>query len=54
MKDYVASYFLFIEAGAHLLSDFVLPVLGVVGHGGQKLKEAVEGITVACWEQVDQ
>lgn len=33
---------------------FVLPVVGVVGHGGQKLQEAVEGVTVACWEQVDQ
>lgn len=33
---------------------FVLPVVGVVGHGGQKLQEAVEGVTVARWEQVDQ
>lgn len=48
------SYFLLIKPGAHLLPVFVQPVMGVVGHGGQKLQEAVESITVACWEQVDQ
>ena len=49
-----SSYFLFIKIGAHLMSVFVLPVVGVVGHGGQKLQEAVEGVAVARWEQVDQ
>lgn len=39
---------------AHLLPVFVQPVMGVVGHGGQKLQEAVESIAVACREQVDQ
>lgn len=28
--------------------------MSVVRHGGQKLQEAVERVTVACWEQVDQ
>lgn len=46
--------FLLINANTHLLTVFVLPVVGVVSHGGQKLQEAVESITVACWEQVDQ
>lgn len=39
---------------AHLLPVFVQSVMGVVGHGGQKLQEAVESITVACRQQVDQ
>lgn len=54
MKNIFESYFLLIQTGAHLLPVFVQPVVGVVGHGGQKLQEAVESITVACWEQVDQ
>lgn len=40
--------------GAHLLSVFVQLVMGVVSHGRQELQEAVERVTVACWEQVDQ
>lgn len=43
-----------IKSEAHLLSVFVLLVMGVVGHGRQELQEAVERVTVACWEQVDQ
>lgn len=54
MKNIFESYFLLIQTGAHLLPVFVQPVVGMVGHGGQKLQEAVESITVACWEQVDQ
>lgn len=38
----------------YLASFFVLPVVGVVGHGGQELQQAVQSIAVACWEQVDQ
>lgn len=43
-----------IKSEAHLLSVFVLLVMGVVSHGRQELQEAVERVTVACWEQVDQ
>lgn len=39
---------------AHLLSLFVLLVVGVVGHSRQELQEAVERVAVACWEHVDQ
>lgn len=40
--------------GAHLLSVFVVPVVGMGGHGGQELQEAVKSVAVARREQVDQ
>lgn len=51
MKDLKVSQ---IKSKAHLLSVFVLLVVGVVGHGRQELQEAVECVAVACWEHVDQ
>lgn len=51
IKDFKVSQ---IKSEAHLLSIFVLLVMGVVGHGRQELQEAVERVAVACWEQVDQ
>lgn len=51
MKDFKVSQ---IKSKAHLLSLFVLLVMGVVGHGRQELQEAVERVAVACWEHVDQ
>lgn len=51
MKDFKVSQ---IKSKAHLLSVFVLLVVGVVGHDRQELQEAVERVAVACWEHVDQ
>lgn len=42
------------QLAAHLLPVFVQPVGGVVCHSVEELQEAVEGVAVACWEQVDQ
>lgn len=42
------------EVKTNLLSVFVQLVMGVVSYGRQELQEAVESVTVACWEQVDQ
>lgn len=38
---------------SNLLSVFVLLGVGVGGHSGQELQQAMECVTVARWEQVD-
>lgn len=38
----------------HLLPIFVLSVVGMISYNGQELQEAVQSVTVACWEQVHQ
>ena len=38
----------------HLLSILEVRVVGVGRHGGEELDEAVQRVTVARWEEIDQ